>query len=208
MTDESMRERELEAANDAEVAEPGHGPVRLIPHSSPIAVVVLTALASAAILIPTMLLLTRDEGSDPADVSSFLAGETADVEQRSWEVFDLLTNYDSTTFGDVSDRILALSTGNFREQYEEIVGTGLNEALAEAEASSEGEILHGPEITFRSANEAVALAGIEQTTRSETAAEGRTITYLMRLTLVRDGAEWKADRIEILSGEVAEQPGE
>ena len=165
------------------------------------------ALIAAAILVPTMLLVTRDEGADPPDVSSYLASESGNVEDRSEEVFDLLMNYDSETFDDVADTMLGVSTGNFRDQYEDIVGTGLNDALAEAGASSEGEILQGPQVTFRSATEAVALAGIEQTTRSATRPEGRTITYLMRLTLVRvatdggDGFEWKADRIEILSGE-------
>lgn len=193
-------------------SDDGLGPIRLEPRRSAVAMAIVGALVAAAILIPTILLLTRDDAVDPSEVSRYLAAETNDVEDRSVEVFDLLTNYDSETFGDVADAMLGISTGNFREQYEEIVGTGLNEALAEAGASSEGQILHGPRVTFSSATEAVALAGIEQTTRSDTDSDGRTITYLMRLTLVRvptDGGEfeWKADRIEILSGELVPPPG-
>ena len=170
---------------------------------------VIGALIAAAVLVPLMLLLTRDAEPEPADVSSYIAGETADVETRSEEVFDLLVNYDSESFEEVSDRMLAVSTGNFREQYEDILGTGLNEALTEAGASSEGQILNGPQVTFRSATEAAALAGIEQTTRSGSNPDGRTITYLMRLTLVRDeSGDWKADRIEILSGELVPPPGD
>jgi hypothetical protein len=168
-----------------------------------LAMAVVGALIAAAILVPLMLFLGRDDGSTATDVSGYLTEQVPLVEQRTEEVLGLLVNYDAKTLEGVIDDMLAIATGNFRDQYEEIVSRGLNDALSEASASSEGEILKGPQVTFASGSRAVSLASVEQTTRSDENPEGRTITYLMRLTLVRNGDEWKADRIEILSGEVA-----
>ncbi|MQB00557.1 MAG: hypothetical protein GEU78_09740 [Actinobacteria bacterium] len=182
------------------MSDEGAGPRSARPR--PITAVVW-ALIAAAILVPLMLFLGRDQGPTAADVTGYLKRESPGVEQRSEEVLDLLVNYDAETLEGVIDDMLAISTGNFREQYEEIVTRGLNDAISEASASSEGKILQGPQVTFASASRAVSLASVEQTTRSGENPEGRTFTYLVRLTLVRSGDEWKADRIEILSGEVA-----
>lgn len=170
---------------------------------TPVAMALVGAVAATAIVVPSMLFLSRDEGSSAADVSGYLNDQTPIVQERSEEVLNLLVNYDARTLEGVVDDMLAISTGNFREDYEEIVGGELNDALSESSVSSEGEILHGPEVTFASASRAVSLSSVEQTTRSGENAEGQTITHLIRLTLIRAGAEWKADRIEILSAEVA-----
>ena len=159
------------------------------------------ALIAAAVLIPSMLYLNREEGPTPTEISAYLSEETPAVESRSEEILGLLVNYDSETIEGVVDGMLAISTGNFREQYEEIVSRGLGDALSEASASSQGSILEGPQVTFTTSSRAVALASVEQTTTSSRNPEGRTFTYLMRLTLLRDDGEWKADRIEILTGE-------
>jgi hypothetical protein len=166
-----------------------------------ISMAVVGALIASAVLVPLMLFLGKDEGPTAQDVSGYLTSQSPRVERRTEEVLDLLVNYDSETLEGVIDDMLAVSTGNFRDQYEEIVSRGLNDALSEASASSEGRILQGPQVTFESASRAVSLASVEQTTKSGENPEGRTFTYLMRLTLVRNGTEWKADRIEILSGE-------
>lgn len=169
---------------------------------SPGAMALVGAVAAAAIVVPAMLFLRRDEGPSAADVSRYLNDQTPIVQERSEEVLNLLLNYDPGTLEGVIDDVLAISTGNFREDYEEIVG-GLNDTLSEASVSSEGEILQGPQVTFASASRAVSLSSVEQTTRSGENPEGRTITHLIRLTLIRAGAEWKADRIEILSAQAA-----
>jgi hypothetical protein len=183
--------------------ETTHEPVGPIGERKPWAAALVGALIATAILIPTMLLLARDGGPDDAEVTTYLSSQEPRVERRAEEVLDLLVNYDSDTLEGVVEEMLGISTGNFRDQYEEIVSKGLNDALQEASASSEGEILQGPQVSFASASRALALASVEQTTRSGENPEGRTFTYLMRLTLVRSGGAWKADRIEILSGEVA-----
>jgi hypothetical protein len=159
------------------------------------------ALVAAAVLIPAMLFLAPNDGPTDTEITGYLAEQEPRVERRSEEVIDLLMNYDADTLDEVADQMLGVSTGNFREQYEEIIGKGLNEALSEASASSEGRILQGPQVSFSSASQAIVLAGVEQTTRSDQNPDGRTFSYLLRLTMIRNGPEWKADRIEIISGQ-------
>jgi hypothetical protein len=91
--------------------------------------------------------------------------------------------------------VLELSTGNFRDDYEELL-PGLGPAFEEAGASASGEILEGPDITFSSSDEAAAIARVAQTTTVD--GTERSVGFTVRLTLVKDEAGWKADRFELL----------
>jgi hypothetical protein len=150
------------------------------------------------------ILLVRGTETSPEDVGDFMATESAEVDERATQVIDLLLNYDATTIESVADEMLTVSTGNFRQQYEElIVGGaegGLAEALQAAAASSRGQFLEGPDISFTSPSEAVAIARVTQTTQSSDNPTGRTIEYVLQLTLVNTTDEgWKADRVEVLT---------
>ncbi len=138
--------------------------------------------------------------TSPEDVGEFLEARRPEVTERASEIATLLLNYDSTNIEDVGGELLALSTGDFRQDYEQIVSRELQEALARAASSSRGQILEGPDVYFRSASEAVAIMRLSQTTQSNENPGGRTFDYVMRLTLVHtsDGG-WKADDAEILS---------
>lgn len=163
----------------------------------------LTALAvvglSSAAVFGTLYL--RSEVS-PEDVGGFLAGERSEVEERAGRIGDLLVNYDSTTLDDVARQMLEIATGNFREQYQEALGTGpgLTAALEEAAASSRGQILEGPDVSFHSASEAIAIMSVTQTAQSNANPGGETFNYTLKITLIdtSDGG-WKADRVEVLS---------
>lgn len=137
--------------------------------------------------------------TSPEEVGDFLATQRPVVEDRATELVGLLMNYDSTNLDERSEAILPIATGSFRQQYEEIL-QGLGAALEEAAASSRGEILDGPDVSFRSASEAIALTRVTQTTQSSENPGGETFIYEMEITLVdtTDGG-WKADRVEILS---------
>jgi hypothetical protein len=104
----------------------------------------------------------------------------------------------------IADRMLEISTGNFRQDYEETFSAGLGEAIEEASASSRGQILNGPEISFRSGSEALAIARVTQTTQNDENPQGNTFNYVIEITLIdtTDGG-WKADRVELLSGQEA-----
>jgi hypothetical protein len=138
------------------------------------------------------------------DVAEFMNKQRPVAERRAIEVINLLMNYDSTNIGEVAERMLQISTGNFRQDYEETFSAGLGEAIEKVSASSRGEILNGPEISFRSGSEALAIARVTQTTQNEENPQGNTFTYVMEITLIdtTDGG-WKADRVELLSGQEA-----
>jgi cell division septation protein DedD len=164
----------------------------------------LGALAGAAVLfliaaVVLGLLLVRNLETSPQAVSDYLRAETDEATERSESVITLLLNYDATTIDEVSREMLEVSTGNFREQYEQLL-PNLAPALQEAAASSRGQILEGPDISFRSSSEAFATARVTQTAQSQENPEGRTIDYVLKLTLVKTADEgWKADRVEVLS---------
>lgn len=179
-------------------------------HSSPAAapprkwatplLVGLAVVGLAATAVFGFLYLTSDVSSD--DVGTALSEETPEVEEVSQRVANLLLNYDSTNLDEVSDQMLGIATGNFREQYEEVLssGAGLGAALEEASASSRGGILTGPDVYFRSGTEAIALMNVTQTAQSNSNPGGSTIDYVLKITLIdtQDGG-WKADRVEVIS---------
>lgn len=160
----------------------------------------VVSLATAAVF--GMLYLTRD--TSPQEVSALLAQERPEVEDTAAQVANLLLNYDSTNLEEVSRQMLDLATGNFREQYEEVLsqGGGLGAALEQASASSRGQIQQGPEVYFARASEAIAIMSVTQTAQSNSNPAGSTIDYVLKITLIdtADGG-WKADRVEVLSSQ-------
>lgn len=158
----------------------------------------VVALATAGVF--GALYLTGDVSGQ--EVGAALAAESPDVEDRAGTVANLLLNYDSTNLEEVSNQMLGVATGNFREQYEEVLagGAGLGAALEEASASSRGRILDGPDVYFKSADEAIAIMRVTQTAQSNSNPGGTTIDYVLKITLIdtSDGG-WKADRVEVLS---------
>lgn len=158
----------------------------------------VVALAAAAVF--GVLYLTQDTSAQ--EIEAALAEETPDVEDRAGSIANLLLNYDSTNLDEVSRQMLDLATGSFRQQYEEALeeGGGLGTALEEASASSRGQILTGPDVFFRSADEAIAIMRVTQTAQSNSNPGGQTIDYVLKVTFIdtSDGG-WKADRVEVLS---------
>lgn len=192
----------LDKADMATKVEAGKTPVPsrgrkrwLIPALAAVAVI------GTATAITFGFLYLRDDVA-PEEVGGYLATQTPLVEERAEQVADLLVNYDSTTLEEVSDRMLEISTGNFREQYQAALGTGpgLSAALEEASASSRGSILEGPDVSFVSPSEAVAIMRLTQTAQSNSNPGGQSFVYVLKITLIdtTDGG-WKADLVEVLS---------
>lgn len=135
-----------------------------------------------------------------AEVSSFLAEEAPEVADTAAEVATLLINYDSTNIDERRAEVVPLSIGRFREQYEDLLSQGLGAALEKSAASSRGQILQGPDVSFVSASEATAILQTTQTVQSNDNVSGRTFNYVMKLTLIRTPeGSWKVNLFEILS---------
>ena len=163
----------------------------------------IAALVVAIAMAGTLgLLLARESETEPAEVGSFLAEEKPEVEERVVEVVNLLTNYDATDIDQVVERMLDITTGSFREDYGETFEQGFGEAIKEASTSARGQILTGPDISFRSPDEAVAVLRVEQTIQNNRIPEGRSYVDVMQITLINTAeGGWKADRVEILGGQ-------
>jgi uncharacterized protein (UPF0333 family) len=156
------------------------------------------SVAAAATFVA---LWAQEKETSPEEVATFLGSQEAEVQTVAAEVINLLSNYDASNIEQVAARMLEISTGNFRTDYEETFAAGLGGALEEVEASTRGQIMSGPDISFRTASEAVAIARVTETVQNKEIPTGRTFEYLMEITLIDtvDGG-WKADRVEILSG--------
>jgi hypothetical protein len=115
-------------------------------------------------------------------------------------VATLLSNYDAANIEERREQIVDLSVGRFRQQYEDLLSQGLGAALEETAASSRGQILNGPDISFVSGSEATAIIETTQTVQSNDNPTGRTYRYVMQLTLIDtpDGG-WKVNEFLILS---------
>ncbi len=132
--------------------------------------------------------------TNPEEIDRALAQEAPDARAAADEVIELLINLDAGNVDEAGERVLELSTGNFREDYEELL-PGLGPAFEEAGASASGEVLDGPDVAFTASGEAVAVARVAQTTVEGTE---RSVGFTLRLTLVKNDESWKADTFEIL----------
>lgn len=144
-------------------------------------------------------LFSQSSQTDPEEVARYLRERSGTVSDAATEVIGALMTYDATTVEEQKDTLEDLTTGEFATQYEELLGGGLDEVLADTGASSEGEIVTGPDISFTSATKAISLARVVQEVSSDQNPDGRTIFYVMRVTFTETNNTWLAEELEILS---------
>ncbi len=186
---------------ETEVERPDAPARRQVP-LVPVLIAALVLATSLAAVFAALWLTAEDtpDGASPGEVGVYMDARIADVEERATEVASLLLNYDSTNIEEVSTQILAMATGGFRDDYEDIVGSGnLQRALERSSSSSRGQILDGPDVSFRSPSEAIAIVTLSQTAQSRSNPVGTNVDYVMQLTLVQTNEGWKADDVKILS---------
>lgn len=158
--------------------------------------VVMTALAATFF---TLWLVNADVA--PTDVETYLDDQRPEIEERARTAVDILINYDSTNIDERRTEMLSVSTGGFRDDYEEFTQT-LGDVLQDAGASSRGAILEEPRISFTAPEQADVVVRTEQIAQTRENPTGRKIEYIMRLGLIDTQGGWKVDNIEILSDEV------
>jgi hypothetical protein len=160
--------------------------------SRPLILALIGAVVAAGLFCGLWL---TARSTSPAGVDEALSAEVPGARDTAQEVVELLINLDAENVDDAGKRVLELSTGNFREDYEELL-VGLGPAFEKAGASATGEILEGPDVTFIASDEASAVARVAQTTTVDGAE--RSVGFTVRLTLVKEGEDWKADAFELL----------
>lgn len=162
------------------------------PSNRPLTLALVGAVVAAGLFCGLWLM---SRSTDPEAIDRALDQEAPDARAAADEVIELLINLDADNVDEAGERVLELSTGNFREDYEELL-PGLGPAFEESGASASGEILDGPDIAFTASDEAVAVARVAQTTTVEGAE--RAVGFTLRLSLVKDDEAWRADTFELL----------
>ena len=163
------------------------------PTSTKVVTPLLSAALVAAVLFAGLWLMSRS--TSPDDIDRALAQEAPKAHDTAEEIIELLVNLDAESADVGGERILELSTGDFRDDYEELL-PGLGPAFEETGAKATGEIVDGPDITFSASDEATAVAKVAQTTTVDGAE--RTVGFTVRLALVGHDDTWKADGFEPL----------
>lgn len=159
------------------------------------ALVIALALAGTFVFLWLQAVDTSAE-----EVATYLSKESPEVAETATQVATLLLNYDATNIEQRRSEIVPLTVGRFRQQYEELLSAGLGAALEDTSASSRGEIVQGPDVSFASPSEAIAILSTTQTTQSSENPSGRTFDYVLRLTLIETPeAGWKVNLFEVLS---------
>jgi hypothetical protein len=161
----------------------------------------IAGLVVALVLTGTFVFLwLQSVDTSPEEVGDYISDEAPVVADVALEVATLLSNYDAANIEERREQIIDLSVGRFRQQYEDLLSQGLGAALEETAASSRGQILNGPDISFVSGSEATAIIETTQTVQSNDNPTGRTYRYVMQLTLIDtpDGG-WKVNEFLILS---------
>jgi hypothetical protein len=149
-------------------------------------------------------LWVKDRGASAPEIDSYLQTNLGRVSERAHTATELLMDYTIGTVEERSARLLAVSTGDFREQYETLLEGGLGKALSEANTIARARIVDGPESSFVSSDEAVAVVRVIQTTRRKGSPLPRRIYYVLRFTLTNastdeDAPDWRVADLKILS---------
>jgi type IV secretory pathway component VirB8 len=176
------------------------GDGRSAPRRLPIVLVSLAVAVAAAM----GFLWVRDRGASPAEIDSSLARNIPSIAERAQTLTKLLMDYTPRTLQQRSDQLLALSTGDFRDQYEKLLQGGLDTALTKAHTTAKARIVDGPDVSFTSSAEAQAVLRIIQTTKKKGALIARHIYYVLRFTMQNESTDaaltdWRASKFEILS---------
>jgi hypothetical protein len=164
---------------------------------------VVLCLVALAVAIAFGLLWASERGVDPKEVTDVLQEQVEPVSERSVTLVELLMDYEVGTVEERSDQLLALSTGEFRDQYETLLSGGLGKALSKAETTARARIVDGPDVSFTSSTEADAVMRVIQTAKKKGALIPRRIFYVVRFHMQNvspdDTPDWRAARLDILS---------
>lgn len=109
-----------------------------------------------------------------------------------------LSSYDYRHFDADVARVVGLSTGNFRAQYEQaLAGESFREALRANRAVATARVVSGPFLPSLSAQEAHTFTIIEQRVTGR-AAKPQVRRTRVETILVRTVQGWRVDRVDII----------
>ena len=159
------------------------------PRRSPAFILVTSLAVALAVAVAVLaVLLAGDEES---------AGRIEEVRRAAGTFGEALVTYDYHDPEAHRDAVLALSTGSFRDEYQDAFEQGLSEVITEVEAVSTG---FATDIYVSELGEADAQAIVVLDVEVTGVAGPRTQRDLyIRLTFVEVGGEWKVDQVTDLN---------
>lgn len=165
---------------------------------------VALALVALAVAVAMTFLWIRDRDASPSEIDTRLRTSVSAVSERATTLTQLLMDYTPGTLQERSDQLLAISTGEFRDQYETLLKGGLDTALTKANTKAKAKIVDGPDVSFTASDEAQAVLRVIQTAKKKGALIPRRLYYVLRFTLQNlspspDTPDWRASRLDILS---------
>ncbi len=125
-------------------------------------------------------------------------GATAPMLGRAREFSEALTNFDGATIDRDFDRIVALSTGEFRTQVDGFFSSEVRQQLKEAQASSRGEVRSAFVQSFDADRGSVFVVA-DQTIANNQSPQPQADTLRMELGLALVDGAWRVERVEVLT---------
>jgi Mce-associated membrane protein len=124
-------------------------------------------------------------------------GRRRGVEEVAGRFTTALLTYDYKNLPQARERVLALSTGNFRKEYEQAFTGGLDVLLKESRATSEGTVTN---IYVGSVDEDTAEAiAVANAVAEGVSGTRRTVASYIELRLVRVSGRWRVDGVTNLN---------
>jgi hypothetical protein len=175
-------------ADDAAISDPRRRSPALI---LAVTLAVLFGLAAAALGV----LAAQDDGTDP---------RLDDVRRAAGQFGEALVTYDFRDPDAHRSAVLALSTGSFRQEYEDAFDQGLAQVITEAEATSTGFVkdIYVSELDEERA-QAIVVVDIEHT---GTGGPRTLFDVYFRLTFVEVDGDWKVDQVTDLNFDAGATP--
>jgi hypothetical protein len=167
----------------SEGTPPGPKRARRRPSTPALVIGILVALVLAE-----AVLLFRGNGEERARI---------DAAQTSSRLLSALTNYNSSTITRQRTQVLALATGKFRQDYEQVTSPSLFETLRTTQAELKGTILRVA-VSSVDGDTATVLAIVRTSTTNKDLKSPRVEVNVFELSLVHTRNGWKIDNTQIL----------
>jgi hypothetical protein len=151
------------------------------------AVAILISILVAAVLAESVLLFRGN-----TDVRA-----RNEVVQTSTRFLALLTTYNSATLDAQRREVLALATGKFRGEYQQLTGSSFLSALKDRQANSTGHVVRAS-VESVGSDTATTLCLVQVTVTNRDIKTPRAEQDLIELSLVKTSAGWRIDAVTIL----------
>jgi Mce-associated membrane protein len=158
-------------------------------------VLVLVALA---LLTTTVLLFTRGASATPGDSKAeTMSRQYDEVTEAAREQTEAFLAVDYKNMDPLIEKVLAGSTGSFKEQYSR-AKVNLKASAQQAQAVSTGEVLHVGVGDIDDSDAVVFVAADSKVRNASTKGKAQPRYYRLKLTMVRQGEKWLTSNLQFV----------